>query len=57
MIRPLIPTPAFVRAVRRVTRRNNAVAAVIQATLTLLEQDAFYPRLGTHKLTGDMAGL
>ena len=55
MIRPLIPTPPFLREVRALSRRNRRVASAITATLALLTQDAFDPRLKTHKLVGNMA--
>ena len=54
MTRPLVYTAAFLRAARRVTRRNAAVTAALSDAL---EADAFDPRLHTHKLTGQLADL
>ena len=55
MNRPPIHTAAFDRAARRASRRNPAVAAAIAVALARPEADAFDPRLGTHKLPGDLA--
>ena len=57
MRRRLIPTAAFVRQVRRAGRQNAPVVAAIAEALARLEDDAFDPRLGTHKLAGGMVGL
>ena len=54
MKRELIRTTAFVRALRRFLKRYRHSSAEIQATLELLADDAFDPRLKTHKLTGDL---
>jgi mRNA-degrading endonuclease YafQ of YafQ-DinJ toxin-antitoxin module len=45
-----------VRAAKRFVKRHPSVADDLRATLTLLEQDAFHPRLKTHKLMGDLEG-
>lgn len=45
MKRELIPSPAFTRAARRYVKKNASAAADIRAALTLLEADAFDPRL------------
>jgi addiction module RelE/StbE family toxin len=37
-------------------RRNPRLAADLQTTLELLAEDAFDPRLKTHKLKGNLAG-
>jgi mRNA interferase YafQ len=55
VIRPLIHTATFDRAARGAGRRNAVVAAAIAEALTRLEADAFDARLGTHKVSGDMA--
>jgi mRNA-degrading endonuclease YafQ of YafQ-DinJ toxin-antitoxin module len=54
--RTLLQTAAFVRAARRQARRRPQALAAIRETLGLLEEDAFDPRLRTHKLKGDLAG-
>ena len=56
MNRELIPTTAFTRAVRRYLRRNEKAADRIEAALETLADDAFAPKLRTHKLKGDLAG-
>jgi mRNA-degrading endonuclease YafQ of YafQ-DinJ toxin-antitoxin module len=54
--RALLHSAAFARAAKRHVKKRPQVVAAIRETLTLLEQDAFDPRLRTHKLTGDLAG-
>ena len=56
MNRELIPTAAFNRAVRRYLRRNPKEFERIETTLEALADDAFSPRLRTHKLKGNLAG-
>lgn len=55
MKRPLVWSPAFTRLTRRLLKRHPEIRASLQATLTLLEADAFDPRLHTHKLKGDLS--
>jgi addiction module RelE/StbE family toxin len=38
-------------------KKDRAALAAVQETLTLLQNDAFDPRLASHKLKGDLAGL
>jgi len=54
--RILIQSPAFVRAARRFIKRHPEAAEAVRETLVLLAEDAFAPRLRTHKLKGDLAG-
>jgi addiction module RelE/StbE family toxin len=54
--RELIRTNAFIRAARRYVKKHAHSTAALEASLTLLEQDAFDPRLKTHKLKGDLDG-
>jgi mRNA-degrading endonuclease YafQ of YafQ-DinJ toxin-antitoxin module len=54
--RLLLPSPAFVRAAKRVTKRDPTSAVAVQAVLELLADDAFHPRLRTHKLKGTLDG-
>ncbi|MFA7236476.1 MAG: type II toxin-antitoxin system YafQ family toxin [Phycisphaeraceae bacterium] len=56
MKRTLIQSPAFVRAAKRFVKKQPGVLPSFRDTLTLLEQDAFDPRLRTHKLKGELAG-
>jgi mRNA-degrading endonuclease YafQ of YafQ-DinJ toxin-antitoxin module len=55
--RELIRSTAFLRKARRLLKRDPALIADLEATLVLLEADAFDPRLKTHKLTGSLEGL
>ena len=57
MRRPLIPSAAFVRAAKSLTKKQVESADAIRATLAKLEEDAFDPRLKTHKLKGEFAGF
>jgi mRNA-degrading endonuclease YafQ of YafQ-DinJ toxin-antitoxin module len=54
--RDLIPSPAFVRAAKRFVKKYPPAADAIRVTLTLLAEDAFAPRLRTHKLKGSLTG-
>jgi mRNA-degrading endonuclease YafQ of YafQ-DinJ toxin-antitoxin module len=56
MRRLLLQSAAFVRAARRLVKKNPAVAPILQATLESMAEDAFQPALKTHKLTGELAG-
>jgi mRNA interferase YafQ len=38
-------------------KKDRAAFAAIRNTLVILQEDAFDPRLGSHKLKGDLAGL
>ena len=55
MKRLLLPSPAFLRAVRRIVKKDPSLAQDLRAVLDLLEEDAFDPRLRTHKLKGKLA--
>ncbi|MGE0608976.1 MAG: type II toxin-antitoxin system YafQ family toxin [Pirellulales bacterium] len=56
MRRTLLPTAAFIRAARKLTKRNAAIGERLQAAIELLAEDACHPTLKTHKLQGDLAG-
>ncbi len=56
MNRELIQSTAFVRAARRYLKRHPAAAGDIEASLLLLSEEAFNPRLKTHKLKGHFKG-
>jgi mRNA-degrading endonuclease YafQ of YafQ-DinJ toxin-antitoxin module len=56
MRRVLLQSAVFVRAARKLVKRNSEAAASLQATLKSLEEDAFQPALKTHKLKGELAG-
>jgi addiction module RelE/StbE family toxin len=52
--RELLLSPAFLRAARRILRRDPALRQAFEATLELLAADAFHPRLRSHKLKGNL---
>ena len=55
MKRPLVQSPAFVRGVKRFVKKNRSAADAIRGVLQQLADDAFDPRLRTHKLKGQLA--
>ena len=57
MRRELLPSSAFTRATKRLARKDRAALLAIRETLSVLQNDAFDPRLASHKLKGDLAGL
>lgn len=57
MKRKLLRSSAFIRAARRMVKRNPGAADDLRSTLELLSEDAFHPRLRTHKLKGPLADL
>jgi len=54
--RPLIQTTAFVRSAKRILKRRPELISRVSETLSLLETDAFDPRLRSHKLQGSLSG-
>jgi addiction module RelE/StbE family toxin len=56
MKRVLLRSAAFVRAAKRIAKKNPQSAPEIEAILEMLANDAFDPRLRTHKLSGELAG-
>ena len=54
MKRRLLRSSAFVRTARRFLRRHPQSAEGIQTALERLTEDAFDPRLRTHKLKGKL---
>lgn len=57
MNRELLRSSAFIRAARRYLKKHAQAADEVEATLLLLSEDAFDPRLKTHKLKGDFEGV
>jgi mRNA-degrading endonuclease YafQ of YafQ-DinJ toxin-antitoxin module len=55
MKRKLLKSAAFIRAAKRLVKKNPQVAADLQATLEFLAENAFHSTLKTHKLKGDLA--
>jgi addiction module RelE/StbE family toxin len=54
MNRLLLPSKAFLRAAKKIGKKQPETATAIQETLGLLASDAFDPRLRTHKLSGEL---
>lgn len=53
----LVPTPRFERAFRRLVRKNPSLQSQIEQTLRRMATDSADPRLKTHHLSGQLAGL
>jgi mRNA-degrading endonuclease YafQ of YafQ-DinJ toxin-antitoxin module len=53
--RKLLTSAAFVRAAKRLVKKNPPAATDLQARLESLAEGAFHPGLKTHKLKGDLA--
>ncbi len=56
MKRRLLRSAAFVRAARRLVKKNPGIAQDLRSALELLTEDTFNPQLRTHKLKGQFAG-
>ncbi|MBI3599589.1 MAG: type II toxin-antitoxin system YafQ family toxin [Nitrospinae bacterium] len=56
MKRFLLRSSSFIRASKRTVKKDSYIAEDIQAALKLLSEDAFHPRLKTHKLKGNLEG-
>jgi addiction module RelE/StbE family toxin len=50
----LLRSSAFIRAARKILKKQPEIAENVQNTLELLATDPFHPRLRTHKLKGDL---
>jgi addiction module RelE/StbE family toxin len=53
----LVLTPRFERAFRRLTAKNSALQSQIEVTLKRMVENLADPRLKTHRLSGQLAGL
>jgi mRNA-degrading endonuclease YafQ of YafQ-DinJ toxin-antitoxin module len=54
--RVLLRTAAFVRAAKKYCKARPEAADELRSALELLEENAFHPRLKTHKLSGQLKG-
>jgi mRNA-degrading endonuclease YafQ of YafQ-DinJ toxin-antitoxin module len=54
--RLLLPSKPFLRSAKRFILKNPSASEDIHITLALLAENAFDPRLRTHKLKGGLAG-
>jgi len=57
MRRTLTWSTAFVRAFKRVTKRQPQLQRRAESVLQLLAEDAFHRTLHTHKLKGSLTGV
>ncbi|MGD9853412.1 MAG: type II toxin-antitoxin system YafQ family toxin [Planctomycetaceae bacterium] len=57
MNRELLRSTAYVRAARRYLKKHPQTAVDLERALLLLTDDAFDPRLKSHKLKGDLEGV
>ena len=55
-MRQLVLTPKFRRAFQKFSKRDRLRQSRIEDALRLMEQDIFISGLGTHKLSGALAG-
>jgi len=53
---PLFQSAAFIRASKRMFKRQPQARSTIAETLQRLQENPFDPGLRTHKLKGDLAG-
>jgi addiction module RelE/StbE family toxin len=53
----LVPSPAFLRDAKRLRKKDREASERLRAALALLAEDAFDPRLKTHKLCGELEGF
>ncbi len=56
-MRELVLTPKFGRAFRKLTAKNPALQKQIEAALVCMAENLSDPRLKTHHLSGQLAGL
>lgn len=54
MKRKLIENGLFLRSTKRLVKKNKQLAIDIRNALLILSEDAFDPRLKTHKLKGKL---
>jgi addiction module RelE/StbE family toxin len=54
--RPLLRSSSFVRAAQRLLKKQPSAASALSQALQLLAEDAFHPKLKTHKLKGRLQG-
>jgi addiction module RelE/StbE family toxin len=56
MKRLLLRSTSFIRSAKRLVKKEPHIAKELQMVLELLAEDAFHPRLKTHKLKGNLDG-
>jgi mRNA interferase YafQ len=55
-VRNLIWSPTFVRAFKRLVKKNPELRPQIEQVLQQIAEDPFLPSLRSHKLKGDLSG-
>lgn len=55
--RKLVSSKSFEKSYKKFVGNNNQLKTSVHAALQRLEDDAFSPRLKTHKLSGNLYGL
>ncbi len=50
-------TPRSIRSFKRLVRKNPQLRPLVEATLKLLSEDPFNPKLRTHKLSGNLSDI
>jgi addiction module RelE/StbE family toxin len=53
----LVWSPTFIRAFKRLVRKNPELRTQIEQVLQQLAEDPFHPSLRSHKLKGDLSGI
>jgi mRNA interferase YafQ len=56
-MRQLVLSSGFKRAFCKFVKRNPRLQSQIEDTLSQMQTDAFMPKLGTHKLSGNLSRL
>jgi len=56
-MKTLVWSSRFIRAFRRVVRRQPELRTKIEQTLRQLAEEPFHPSLHSHKLKGELAGV
>ena len=56
-MKTLVWSPAFLRAFKRVSKRQPGLRKKVESTLLRLSEDPFQPALHTHKLKGELEGV
>jgi addiction module RelE/StbE family toxin len=56
-LKNLVWSSNFVRAFKRLIRKNPELRSQIEQVLQQLAEDPFHPNLHSHKLKGDLSGI
>ncbi|WP_208492329.1 type II toxin-antitoxin system RelE/ParE family toxin [aff. Roholtiella sp. LEGE 12411] len=53
----MVWSPIFIRAFKRVVKKNPELRFQIEQVLQQIAEDPFQPNLGSHQLKGDLSGI